>query len=412
MPAIAGPASQLTPDQMAQLRAGQLVRNPNDLTGSNPFIGGGNGLGASGAAGGGIAPAIGGGAALTGPNGVRTSGQLQIGTNPNQGGSASTSGTGIVPGMLDVYNQLLGLNQQHYQNVLGAYQGAQGNLAQNLPSISQGYGDIENQVMGTLGQGRALGGNNWGVAQPAATAIGKAFTQAMGNSSQQMVNAGLGNTTVTANLQNMNAQNAGNAYASLGSQLAQTAAGYQSQLGLAGLGQRMQGLGMQTGLSQAAFGPLGQSFGNTAGNLTGGFSNSAAQYPNYPYGRGGYGGGGGGPPMNPGSTPYSSPVVHGDPYAGYQSGSPYQTPNPGPPAPAPASWSSPWGFTSNNYGNLGDLGNGIVGGVGTYSDLTGYGSDMVPQDMLYAGAYGNDPGNMSGGFGGGVGSYADSLGGF
>jgi hypothetical protein len=187
------------------------------------------------------------------------------GTSTSQG----TSSPVMIPGMESVYNQLLGINQGHYQNVMGAYQQGQNMAANQLPGIYDSYSGLTGQVENTLGLGGALGGSNWGVAQPAETQIEKTFAAQQGQTTQQMTDAGLGNTTVKGNLGTQNAAAAGLALGGLGAQLAQTAAGYEGQIGQAGLASRMQGLGIQTGLAGQAMGPMGQQFSNTAGALSG-----------------------------------------------------------------------------------------------------------------------------------------------
>jgi hypothetical protein len=220
-----------------------------------------------------------------------------MGSSSNVGQSQSQSQTQIVPGMLDVYNQLLGLNSQNYGNILGAYGQGQSNLTATLPSIYQGYGDIKNEVMGTLGVGAGAPGGegHWGVAAPAAQAIAQSYATQRGNTDQQLINSGLGNSTIRAGAQNANALGAAQAYGGLGAQLAQTAAGYQAQLGLAGQAAQMQGLGMQTGLTQAYLGDLAGygGFANKAGSLTGQFSTGTSQQQGSSSQRGGSGGGNG-----------------------------------------------------------------------------------------------------------------------
>jgi hypothetical protein len=197
------------------------------------------------------------------------------GGNSTSSGSSQSS-TQMIPGMMGVYSQLLGLNQQNYGNVLGAYNTGQQNISSTMPGITSGYGNLNAGIQNTLGMGQVLGQNgNWGVAQPAATAIGQAYQQQLANNTQQQINAGLGNTTVGANLANQATLGAAQAYGGLGAQLAQTAAGYQAQIGQAGLASQMQGLGMQTGLSQAEGGALaGYQYQNTAGALAGPVSSS------------------------------------------------------------------------------------------------------------------------------------------
>ncbi len=220
--------------------------------------------------------------------------------------SGSTSQTRIVPGMMAVYNQLLGLNQQNYQNLQSGYGDAQQRLASQLNTVYQGYGDIETRVMKMLG----VEGGGWGVATPAANAIRQQATQAQGSNMQNMINAGLGNTTVLANLTNQNSLQTNQAYGELGSKLADYAAGYAERIGLARQQAMLSGAGMQSQLASGYLSNLaGYQFQNTAGNLLGTFSRSWSESQSQAsgvsqdpimggYGRGGYGSGGRGSTMN------------------------------------------------------------------------------------------------------------------
>lgn len=212
--------------------------------------------------------------------------------------SRTTSQTRIVPGMMGVYNQLLALNQANYNNALSIYQQGDARLAAQLPGIYAGYTDLENRVMSTLGMGAPLGGDNWGVAQPAARQIQRDFAKVQGDTQQAMIDAGLGNSTVLANFRNQNTRMTGEAYAVLGANLANYAAGYQRDIGLSQQAARMQGADLQAryalGGTQAL---LGYQFQNTAGPLTGQFSESTSNsnsmgYSVNPYSSGGGGGGG------------------------------------------------------------------------------------------------------------------------
>jgi hypothetical protein len=218
------------------------------------------------------------------------------GSSSGYSSGLSQSAPVINPGAAGFYNQLLGLNRQNYQSVLDSYSSGIRNAQGQLPGIYNAYGGLEKQVMGTLG----LTGGGWGVATPAAQAIQRTFEQQNANSQQQLVNAGLGNTTILSGVQGQNARQAAEAYGGLGAQLAQTAAGYQSQFGLAQQQARMQGLGMQTGLASQLGSTLGgYRFANTFGNLYGQQSTSSNQSrqassnvgSSYsPSGGGGYGG--------------------------------------------------------------------------------------------------------------------------
>lgn len=196
----------------------------------------------------------------------------QTAANQAQAQNTSQSSTGIVSGMQDVYNQLLSLNAQHYGNAQSVYNSAQQNLASNLPSIYNGYNQVQSDVENTLGLGGALGGSNWGVAQPAETAIQNAALQQQGQNTQNMTNAGLGNTTAVANAADQINYQQQQATAGLGANLAQTAAGYQSQIGMAGLGAQMQGLGQQTGIATSNLPIANTQTALPSSSLTGQFS--------------------------------------------------------------------------------------------------------------------------------------------
>lgn len=209
--------------------------------------------------------------------------------------SSSSSAPVLNPGAQGMYQNLLNLNQQNYAGILNSYNQGQANLTGNLQSLYSGYGQLENSVMNTLGMGTNGG---WGVAKPAADAIAGAYSQARGKNVQNMINSGLGNSTLLGQMQNQAASMAGQSYGQLGSQLAQTAAGYQTQINSARLQAQMQGLGMQTQLQQGLGNALaGYKFANTFGDMYGQQSNSSSQQSS---GGGGGGGGGGGSSGNSG----------------------------------------------------------------------------------------------------------------
>lgn len=210
-------------------------------------------------------------------SGAAASSGSGIGTGTGSGGSGtystSSSSPEMISGMKDIYNQLLGINQQHYGNVQNAYNSAQQNLSSALPSIYSGYNQLSSNVMNTLG----LGTGGWGVAAPAAAAIGQQAAKTQGAATQQLTDRGLGNTTAVQNVADQNSLYTQEAYGSLGSQLAQTAAGYQSNIGEAGLSAQMTGLQTQSGLTSNALSALGQQESNTAGSLWGNTSTGYSQ---------------------------------------------------------------------------------------------------------------------------------------
>ncbi len=188
--------------------------------------------------------------------------------------SVSNTKTGVVPGMMGVYNQLMGLNQQNYQNILSGYQTAQQQLAQGLGQVYSGYGTVESNVMRMLG----VDGGGWGVATPGANSIRQQATAAQGATQQNMINAGLGNSTVLASMTNQNALQTNQAYGELSSKLAGLSAGYETQIGLARQNAMLQGTGMQANLATNYLSDLSHyQFSNTAGPLTGQFGQTVSQ---------------------------------------------------------------------------------------------------------------------------------------
>lgn len=248
-----------------------------------------------------------------------------VGTS-QQGQSSSQRSTGtpgIIPGTMDLYSQLLGLNQQNYNTMLGGYGSAGQNLAQRLGQIQGGYGDLGarvGQAGGTALDWQTGGGNNiqrgydelmrsvmgniQGTDASQRQAIQDAYRAQQGQVTQQMLNAGLGNTTVAGTMQRGPMLDAQKANIALSNQMAQLMAGYQSQIGgaklgylnqlnqqnvaqqnlmaqrmqeigMAGLGQQMSGLGMQNQMAETLLRSLaGYRFQNTFGNMTGQTSES------------------------------------------------------------------------------------------------------------------------------------------
>lgn len=283
--------------------------------------------------------------------------------SPAVGAGGSASSPGVVPGMMDVYNHLLGMNTQNYGNVLSGYGQAQGNLGAQLPGIYAGYGQQEQNVMNTLG----VGNGGWGVAAPAAEAIREGGVATQGKNQQALIDAGLGNSSMLAQANNQTAFQTGQAYAGLGAQLAQTAAGYQSQFGLAGLAAQMQGAGMQTSLAQSYLSNLAGygGFANKAGSLTGQYS-ASQQYPPI----GGGGGHGGGGSSGGSGDPFTNQMLGGNPLAasgfnGYGYAGGYANGSLGTPAPGQDLYDPNFDYAANQPINNGiDLGGNYGGDSG------------------------------------------------
>lgn len=270
-------------------------------------------------------------------------------------GSGSTaSASAVLPDMMNVYNQLLGLNMQNYNSMMGQYTQAQNNLSSGLAGLSGAYSNLYGGIRDTLG----VGGGGWGVAQPGANAIEESFAQARGNITQGMINQGLGNSTVAAALQNQQALMSARAYGELGAQLANTAAGYAAQIGLAQANAYQQGLGMQAQLAGQHLGNMAQyRFQNTAGDLTGQFSAGQASMQG---GGGGYRGSGGGG----GSSYDGGSFLNGIPGSTTAWGGAGQGNSLG--YSGAYNWGGGWGGGSS-MGSLGGSYGGMLGGVGSSS---------------------------------------------
>lgn len=213
------------------------------------------------------------------------------------GGSAPVQN----PGAMGVYNQQLAAMTQNYGNILAGYGQAQNNLQAGLGGVSAAYTGVRNDALNRLGLGPQSAGG-WGVAAPAAADINRQFVQTQGANQQSLITAGLGNSSLLAQSNNQAAAFAGNSYAKLGSDLATAASGVETQVGLAGLAARQQGLGMQANLAQSYLGNLaGYNFAPKV-DLYGQQSWSASGRD----GGGGYGGGGGGGGTSGGGSPFSS----------------------------------------------------------------------------------------------------------
>lgn len=211
-----------------------------------------------------------------------------VGTNR----SVSTSAPQALPGMSDIYGNLLNLSTQNYQNVANLYQQGQNNLEARIPLINNEYlklaTDVQNQLTNAY--------------QPALRDIQAGFSQQSGALQQQLTSAGLGNTTKGGNLSNQLLDMANRSRERVASQYGQQVAGYLSDIGQHRLAAVQQGLGMMTGLNQNAMGVLGgYHFPAMPGPLYGQVSSSVGP-PAYHGGTGVVGGGTSGSAMGGGGA--------------------------------------------------------------------------------------------------------------
>ena len=87
---------------------------------------------------------------------------------------------------MDIYNRALQQQQSLYNQVQGGYTTLMNEYRQNRSSVTAGYNRLMSDVMGRI--------TNIGRAQ--ATALSDQYTALSGQQAQQLVNRGLGNTTV------------------------------------------------------------------------------------------------------------------------------------------------------------------------------------------------------------------------
>ena len=148
------------------------------------------------------------------------------------GGNIDFSGSpaGLQQSFAGAYNSALAQNQSNYNNILSGYQktiadqmGAQG-------AITSGYNQLYNTVIG------GIQGSN----QANQTAIGQQYARQSGTAAQQLIDRGLGNTTVQQSVQRGISLDEAQAQTQSANQFAQLQAGFEQNLGLAGLGYQAQ----------------------------------------------------------------------------------------------------------------------------------------------------------------------------
>jgi hypothetical protein len=152
------------------------------------------------------------------------------------GGSPSQALSSLGGDYASAYQSALQANQTMYNNILGGYQSTLAQQVQAEQQVSQGYNQLYGNVMNTI----------QGADTSTLQAIQRAYAQQSGSATQQMVNAGLGNTTVQQSVQSGLTGQYAQAQTAARNQFAQLQAGYQSQLGLAGLNYANQAIMQNT----------------------------------------------------------------------------------------------------------------------------------------------------------------------
>ncbi len=157
------------------------------------------------------------------------------------------------------------LGQQVQQSLSPMNTALQQQQAQNAQT-QKGYTDLMGQVMGTI----------QGVDASQRQAINDAYAQQQGSALQSLTSRGLGNTTVTDSVQRGLMYDKQKADIALSNQMAQLKAGYQSQLGLAGLGFAGQAIQQNTA-QQNSMANAAASYGSQLGLAGLGYAGQASQ---------------------------------------------------------------------------------------------------------------------------------------
>ena len=182
------------------------------------------------------------------------------------------------------YGKMLADAQKQYSGILQGYQNTLRGQRQQQQQTMQGYNQLQSSVLGGLA----------GAGTARSQEIADQYTRQAGQAQQDLVNRGLGNTTVTSSVGRGYALDQSKAQNDLADQLRNQVAGYQSQLGLAGLGFRDQAGRQNTALQGARLGYQGDYQRQLGGwAMQGlGMENQLRSQQMQNYSRGGGGGGG------------------------------------------------------------------------------------------------------------------------
>ena len=170
---------------------------------------------------------------------------LPFGNSSGAGAIGARSPGQVAGAYQGAYNNALAMNQSNYQNVIGGYQRLLSQQTTAQQAIQSGYRNLYNDVVTRVeGIGRAR-----------AEQINRSSAAQLAASSQQLIDRGLGNTTIQSSVNRGVEADRNLAQLQLSDQVAERTAGYMSNLGLAGLSAQERGLNdtNRIGLSQLGF---------------------------------------------------------------------------------------------------------------------------------------------------------------
>lgn len=138
------------------------------------------------------------------------------------------------------YQASLGLNDQLLRGTQGGYESLRQAVNDQYAGIKAGYDQL-----GTAVQNQLIGTNTTNLND-----IQDRYRAASGAAAQAGIDRGIGNTTIALNMQRAIEQDAARARTDSQEKFAQLRAGYQSQIGQAGLGSQREGVGLGANLGQ------------------------------------------------------------------------------------------------------------------------------------------------------------------
>lgn len=159
------------------------------------------------------------------------------------GMAAAASGNvgGVAQAYQQSYNNSLAMNQSQYNNIMAGYQQTLAQHTTAQQAIQAGYANLYNEVIAKVS----------GIGQARSNAINADSSRFLAKGSQQLIDRGLGNTTIQSSL-NRGVESDRNArQLELSDSLAQMVGGYMSQIGQAGLQNQQRGLEDSTGLAKS-----------------------------------------------------------------------------------------------------------------------------------------------------------------
>lgn len=305
------------------------------------------------------------------------------GALPFNGNSVSGFASGnpgeIAANYQQAYNNALGMNSANYANILKGYQSALAQQTTAQQAIQSGYSNLYNDVLAKVS----------GIGQARANEINDAAARNLAAGSQQLIDRGLGNTTIQSSVARGVEGDRTRRQIENDESVASLMGNYMSSLGLAGLRSTEQGVNNLTGLNLRQLDFMNSV---TAKYPDAGLYAGLAQQAGRNQGGGGYGGGAFG-----GAGPKVGYVPGGwtPPSGGYYGATP-----------------TGGGGGSWLMSQYGAGGNGDAAAYGNYYGNSGGGDStgfwgQATQDVAAGSLYGYDnPGDAGGG---GFGGFADMI---